>query len=69
MEKVTAVSRADELLADWARRYYHVTDAIIPLESWDSDWRSWTFQSAQAKKLITQWAEDHPEALSFTYWR
>lgn len=64
-------SKAEELLADWTRRYYYVqkTDGNITLEAKESDLRGWTFQSAQAKRLLTQWAEAHPDALSFTYRR
>ena len=64
-------ARADELLADWTRWYYYVreTDGNITLEAKRSDLRSWTFQSAQAEKLVTQWAETHTRALSFTYRR
>lgn len=64
-------SRAEELLADWTRWYYYVreTDGNISLEAKESDLRSWTFQSARAKKLLTQWVETHTDALSFTYRR
>lgn len=64
-------SQAEALLASWTRMYYYVReiDGVVTLEAKDGDWRSWTFQSAQGEKLVTQWAETHTHALSFTYGR